>query len=343
MLEVPGFWITDLDHIDALAETAKRAEVRTLARSAGGRPLYAFAYGEKQELESRANYSSACGASDRDCYAPAKGKKPVVLLLGAVHGAEVEGTAALVNLIHCLEEGRDLRGDENEALRKAAEGIRLVIVPVCNPDGRARLPYQSVMGMTMKEMRYWFQGTWKDGSLCDYPQCKKVHPIREASGHLGSYFNDDGVNIMHDNFFRPMARETEALLRLADEEKADFVIQLHGGGNCVNCLLPTSYVTKEALVAVHDLSVLCNERAAREGLSFTICPIPERESGGTPPSFNLASALHHVCGAVSTVFESNQHALEYPGARLTHEEVYRSHRILFEETFRMALARAKRA
>ena len=341
MLKVPEFWISNLDHIDRQAKTARRAEVREIARSAGGRPLYAFAYGDKQIMESTANYSSACGAFDRDCYAPLPGKKPVVLLLGAVHGAEVEGTAALVNLIHCLEEGKDLRGDENEALMKAAEDIRLVIVPVCNPDGRARLPYESVLGMTMKEMRYWFQGTWKDGSLCDYPRCKKVHPIKEASDHLGSYFNDDGVNIMHDNFFRPMARETQAILGLADEEKADFVIQLHGGGNCLNCLLPTHYVTKESLVAVHDLSVLCNERAKREGLAFTVCDVPERESGETPPSFNLASALHHVCGAVSAVFESNQHAAEHPGAKLTHDEVYRSHLILFEELFGMASSRSR--
>ena len=336
MMAVPEFWITNLDHIDRQAKAARRATVRELTRSAGGRPLYAFCYGEKQMIESTANYSSACGAFDRTCYAPSEGKKPVVLLLGAVHGAEVEGTAALVNLIHCLEEGKDLRGDENAALMKAVKGIRLVIVPVCNPDGRARLPYESVLGMTMEEQRYWFQGTWKDGTLCDYPRCKKIHPIKAVSDHLGSYFNDDGVNIMHDNFFRPMARETQALLDLADEEKADFIIQLHGGSNSCNSLLPTHYVTRESLMAVHDLSVLCNEQAKREGLAFTICPVPERESGETPPSFNLASALHHVCGAVSAVFESNQHVADHPGVKLTHEQVYRSHLILLEQLFNIA-------
>lgn len=336
MMTVPDYWITDLDHIARLAETARRAAVRELTRSAGGRPVFAFCYGEKQAFESTANYSSACGARDRSCYAPLRGKKPVVLLLGAVHGAEVEGTAALVNLIHCLEDGQDLRGDANAPLTEAANGLRLVIVPVCNPDGRARLPYESVLGMTMAEQRYWFQGTWKDGSLCDYPRCKTVHPIAGRCDHLGSYFNDDGVNLMHDNFFHPMARETQALLDLADAERADFIIQLHGGSNSCNSLLPTRYVTREAALAIHDLSLRCDEQARPEGLSFAVCPVPERESGETPPSFNLASALHHVCGAVSAVFESNQHVADYPGAKLTHDEVYRSHLILFEQLFKYA-------
>lgn len=336
MLTAPSYWVTDLEAIDELASSAKRGEVTLLGRSAGGRSVYAFAYGEKQAIVSTANYSSACGAHDKTCYAQKAGKKPVVVLLGAVHGAEVEGTAALVNLIHLLEEGKDLKNDPCEALRGAAEGIRLVIVPVCNPDGRARLPFPAAEGMTMAEQRYWFQGTWKDGSLCGWPSCKKIHPIKDSSGMLGCYFNDDGVNIMHDNFFAPMAPETKLLLKLVDDEKADYVIQLHGGSNTYNALLKTHYVTQETLEAVADLSRRCDEAARREGLAFRICGIPEREHGDTPPSFNLASALHHVCGAVSTVFESNQHVTDQEGAKLTFDEIYRSHQILFEQLFLFA-------
>lgn len=333
MLSSPGFWVTDLGHINAMAASAKRAEVRMLTRSAGGRPVWAFAFGNKADCRGSANYSSACGGADRDRYSVRKGKTPVVLLLGAVHGAEVEGTAALINLIRLMEDGHDLNGEALPGLASAADGLRLVIVPVCNPDGRARFPYASALGMTMDEQRYWFQGTWKDGSLCGWPGCKLVHPIREESGFLGAYFNDDGVNIMHDNFFRPMAAETQALLDLADDEQADWVIQLHGGSNSCNSLLRTAYVTQESLLAVRDLSVRCDCRAREYGLRFSKAPVPERENGDTPPSFNLASALHHVCGAVSTVFESNQCVRDVPGIKLTHEQVYLSHRILFEELF----------
>lgn len=336
MMTVPSFWVTNPDHIAQLAAGARKAQVDIPVYSAGGRPVYAFRYGEKQAMPGTANYSSACGAHNKASYVPVENKKPVVILLGAVHGAEIEGTAALVNLIHLLEEGRDLNGDTNTALLEALDGIRLVILPVCNPDGRARFPFESALGMTMEEQRYWFQGTWKDGTLCGWPGCKMIHPIAEASGHLGSYFNDDGVNMMHDNFFHPMAKETQALLDLADEEKADFIIQLHGGSNSCNALLGTSYVTKESALAVRDLSVRCDAAARPAGLRFTYAPVPERENGANPPSFNLASALHHVCGAVSTVFESNQHVEGTPGIKLSHEEVYLSHQILFEQLFRFA-------
>lgn len=338
MSTVPAFWVTNFPAVEALAKSARRAEVRVLGTSAGGRPLYAFCYGEKQTMASTANYSSACGAFDKGCYVPLTDKKPVVLLLGAVHGAEVEGTAALINLLHLLEEGRDLRGDPHPGLLESAERLRLVIVPVCNPDGRARFPHESALGMTNAQQRYFFQGTWKDGSLCDYPKCKSVHPIKEASAHIGSYFNDNGVNLMHDNFFHPMARETQALLDLADAERADYIMQLHGGSNSLNAFLPTQYVTQEVNEAIHALSVRCDAAARAEGLSFRICNPPEaRENGKTPPSFNLASALHHVCGGMSAVFESNQCVTDLPGAKLTHEEVYRSHLILFETLLKTAL------
>ena len=68
-------------------------------------------------------------------------------------------------------------------------------------------------------------------------------------------------------------------------------------------------------------------------------PIPPREGGEIPPSFNLVSALHHVCGAVSGLFESNQCVIDEPGVRLNHEQVYRSHMILFEQLFQMARER----
>ena len=334
MHNATDLWKTDLETIAAWAKRAKRAQVRSLCRSAGGRDVWAFAYGEKQELNRRANYSSACGAHDRSCYAPIKGKMPVVALLGAVHGGETEGTAALVNLISLMETGKDLRGDAYPSLVEAAEGVRLVIVPVCNADGRARVQPDSMIGCTGYELRYWMQGTWKDGSLCGWPDCKKQHPIKDYVDFLGGYYNDDGVNLMHDNFFHPMARETQALLDLCDAEAADWVIQMHGGSNSVNDLLQPDYVTLECQQAVRNLSIRCDEAAKAQGLAFHVRDLPGREQGATPPSFNLTSALHHVCGAASATFESNQCIIDQPGTHYTCEQVYASHRILFEQLLR---------
>lgn len=334
MQNAPAFWKTDLETIESWAKKAHRAQTWSLCKSAGGRDVWAFAYGGKQEFTHRANYSSACGAHDKSCYAPVEGKKPVVALLGAVHGGETEGTAALVNLISLMETGKDLRGDAYPSLVEAAEGVRLVIVPVCNADGRARVQPASMIGCTGYELRYWMQGTWKDGSLCGWPECKKQHPIRDYVDFLGGYYNDDGVNLMHDNFFHPMARETQALLDLCDAEAADWVIQMHGGSNSVNDLLQPDYVTLECQQAVRSLAIRCNEVAGAQGLAFHVRDLPGREQGATPPSFNLTSALHHVCGAVSATFESNQCVVDEPGTHYTCEQVYASHRILFEQLLR---------
>ena len=336
ILPVPPFWKTDLATIDQMAKSAQRAQVVELCRSAGNRPLYAFCYGEKQQITSKANYSSACGGHDKSVYVPSENKKPVVLLLGAEHGGEVEGTAALLNLISLMETGADLIGNRYDSLVEAAEKVRLVIVPICNPDGRARVVPDAVVGYTFEEHRYWMQGTWKDGSLCGWPACKLMHPIRkDAVDFLGSYFNDDGINLMHDNFFHPMAKETQAILDLCDSEHADWILHLHGGSNSLNALLQTHYVTLECQQAILDLAKTCDEYclAHESDLRFALPALPAKESGATPPSFNLPSAAHHICGGVSAVFESNEHISTQEGPKFTHEQIYRSHRILFEQCF----------
>ena len=62
--------------------------------------------------------------------------------------------------------------------------------------------------MTGDDLRFWGQGTWKDGTLCDWPACKRQHPMAgENIGFLGCYFNDAGINPMHDEFFAPMSPE----------------------------------------------------------------------------------------------------------------------------------------
>ena len=335
-MKTPDFWKTDLDYIEKIFKESKNCtEKRALCRSAGGRPIYMMAYGEKKRRGS-ANYSSALGAQDKNCFCP-KDQKQCVILIGAVHGAETEGVAALTNLISLLETGVDLSGNRNDALLTAASGIRLVIIPVANVDGRARVKLDSMIGHTFEELRYWCQGTWADGSLCGWPACKRVHPIKNV-GFLGGYYNDDGVNLMHDNFFNPMAEETRAILDLCESEAADFVIHLHGGGNIKGGMLPTHYVTAECSRAIEELYQRCQAVGEREGLEYINLGIPAVPSGENPPSFNLVSATHHVCGAVAACYESNEGILDEPGlnVRLSHEQILKMHAILFEECFKMA-------
>ena len=338
-MQTPSFWKTDLEYIDKLyTEANKCTEKRVLCQSAGKRPVYMLAYGEKKRLGS-ANYSSALGSRDKSCYSP-KGQKPCVILIGAVHGQETEGVAALTNLISLLETGKDLSGNTNEKLLELANGVRLVIIPVANPDGRARVKPDCMVGCSFEELRYWGQGTWRDGSPCGWPECKKIHPIKDAAGFLGGYYNDDGVNLMHDNFFNHMAEESHAILSICAEEAADFVIHLHGGGNIKGGMLPTDYVTAECSLAIDRLYQRCQAVGDSEGLVFFRGSIPGIPSGENPPSFNLVSATHHVCGAVAACYESNEGILDDPvGVPLTHEKILRMHEILFEECFAMALGK----
>ena len=336
-MKTPSYWKTDLKHIEKAFTDAKScSEKRVLCMSAGNRPVHMLAYGDKKARGS-ANYSSALGARDKGCFAP-EGQKPCVILIGAVHGQETEGVAAITNLISLLENGVDLRGRRNDKLLGAVENIRLVIVPVANPDGRARVEPDCMVGRKFEELRYWGQGTWADGSPCNWPECKRVHPIKDAAGFLGGYYNDDGINLMHDNFFHPMARETQAILDLCADEAADFVLHLHGGGNIKGGMLPTDYVTAECSRAIDDLYLRCQSRGEKEGLEYFRAAIPSVPSGKNPPSFNLVSATHHVCGAVAACYESNEGILDEPGmpTRLDHEQILRMQEILFEELFAMA-------
>ena len=335
-MSTPKYWKTDLEYIKAVYDGAtKCSEKRILCQSAGGRPVYMLAYGEKKRLGT-ANLSSALGARDKTCYCPA-GQQKCVVLIGAEHGQETEGVAALMNLISLLENGVDLAGKRNDEILEAVRDIRLVIIPVANVDGRARVEVDCMVGRKFEELRYWGQGTWKDGSLCGWPECKKIHPIKDVAGFLGGYYNDDGVNLMHDTFYCTMANETQALLELCATEAADYILHLHGGGNIKGGMLPTDYATKECTQAIEELYQRCQAKGDLEGLEFFHGAIPGVPSGENPPPVNLVSVTHHVCGGMSACYESNEGILDEPiGKPLDCDTILRMHEILFEECFKMA-------
>jgi len=329
------FWVAEPKDIQETLKHLKKGTVHCLGLSGGNRPIDYVCYGEKEDYGRKANYSSACGAKNPKYYADRTGKRPTILIIGGTHGQETEGTMAIMNLISLLETGVDLRGkpvsEVTEAL--AESNPRLILIPVYNMDGRCRCVPDSMLEETPESLRYHGQGTWKDGSLCGWPDCKAVHPILESAGFLGAYYNDDGVNLMHDNFFAPMAKETEGLLRLCDEEAPECVIGLHGGSNCINLLLQPAYVPLETKEAVLRLSRDVAMRQEEKGLLSCIKPVNE-SIPSPPPSFNLTSAIHHVCGAVSSTYESNEGLLA-KGA-FGAEDILQHHYCLFVSLFRLA-------
>lgn len=343
MYEIPFWWKGSVQDVYDTVKLVKKGEVEVLCHTPGKRPVYMIRYGNKNNLKRTANLSSAQGAGNLKCYADKSGADyvPTVCIVGACHGGEFEGTVALNNLIKNIETGTDYAGNENPELMKALEGVNLLILPLVNMDGRARIPLKTFVGQSFENFRYYSQGTWKDGSLCMHPKCKEIHPLKDACDFLGGYFNDDGVNIVHDNFFFPMAEETKALLRVADEYVPDITLHLHGGGNFKNNFYQFDYLPKIVKDKISELShlVAAGQEKAGIGDQYFDRPVAGAEDSVIPPSFNIQSAWTAICGEPCIIYESNQGLLFEEGRwnwelNYFFDDIYLNHKVLFEETFK---------
>jgi hypothetical protein len=337
----PSFWKTRLADVSDALKRMRRGRARTLVRSAGGRDVSIVSYGERDRRTPAANYNSACAGGDLASYARKDGTQPpVVFLLGPVHGAEFEGVAGLVNLIEVAESGKDLRGRPWKELAENIGQCRVLIVPSGNPDGRTRCPFDSWVGADLATNERVGMGTRPDGSNYRWPDVKRVHPMRgTAVGTLGAYFNDDGVNLMHDDWFDPMAPETRAFLKLAREEAPDYLVSLHSHASHPS-IEPTAYVPRTVKETIHALGDRVQRRYADAGLPHRAGGPPPAEDGTDfpPPSFNLASALHHACGGVAFVHESPVGVRDAPYPAWTHEQILDLQLLFFDELFRYAVA-----
>jgi len=301
---LPDFWIGDVQGLSSRFEHLERGKLTVLATTPGGKPILMVTYGDREPVAHKANFNSAIGGQDPAAYLDkAARKKPVVLFLGPVHGHEVEGLTGLVNLIQIMETGKDLRGKPQEKLRQLGDRCRLLIVPAGNPDGTARFEPRSLNGMRDEDLRFWGQGTWTDDTFCDWPQCKRQHPmVGDNVRFLGCYFNDRGINPMHDEFFAPMGPESAACLKVAREEGPDLVVSLHSHESKPAVLRP-AYIPTEAQQDIRSLAQECYALLRARQLPFGSLFEARPEGGRNPDSFNLTSALYHISGAGSFTFE----------------------------------------
>jgi len=302
--KIPKFWVGDVADLSGRFEKLSKGQTRAIAISPGGRPMHLVTYGQKEKLEHKANFNSAIGGRDPAAYMDKKArKKPVILFVGPVHGAEVEGLTSLVNLINIMETGEDLRGKQQTELRALGRQCRLLIIPDGNPDGIARFEPRSLCGMEGIDLLFWGQGTWSNNTFCGWPQSKRRHPmVGDDVGFLGCYFDDKGINPMHDEFFAPMGPEAPAIIKVAAEEGPDLAVSLHSHENKPAVLRP-AYVTIEIQQDIRSLAeqyyALLAERNLPHGGLFEV----SSEGGKNPSPFNLTSALYHISGASSFTFE----------------------------------------
>jgi hypothetical protein len=121
-------------------------------------------------------------------------------------------------------------------------------------------------------------------------------------GFLGCYFNNAGINPMHDEFFAPMGPEAAAFLKVAREEGPDLVVSLHSHESRPIVLRP-AYLPAEVQQDVQSLARECYALMGKRNLPHDEPFKVAIEGGKHPEPFNLTCALYHVSGAGSFTFE----------------------------------------
>jgi len=329
--ELPAFWVGDLERVSALVAGLQRGQVTTIATTPGRRPMVLVAFGEREVVQHIANFNSAIGAREPAVYMDrAARKKPVILFVGPVHGQETEGLTGLCNLISVMETGRDLAGREQAQLRALGERCRLLIIPAGNPDGIARFEAKTVQGMSVDDVRFWGQGTYTDDKFCGWPGCKRQHPmVGDNVKFLGCYFNDAGVNPMHDEFFAPMGPEAPAILKVAMEEGPDLAVSLHSHESAPSVLRP-AYLPMETQEAVRGLAESCYALLKERDLPHGGLPAADADRGNPPAPFNLTSAIYHISGATSFTFECPHGLADEKSCHVTLEQILDIQLTLYE-------------
>ncbi len=335
---LPAFWRTDLDALAQRWSVLEKGESCVLAKSPGGRALHLVTFGRCETPKIRTNFNSAVAARKPSSYIDKKGRtRPVLFFIGPVHGQETEGLVALVNLIEIMETGRDLRGREQAELRRLGERCRLLILPSGNPDGLARFEPKTSEGLTIAQSEFWGMGTWSDDTIAMWPDSKRIHPhVGPEIGFLGCYFNDLGVNPMHDEFFAPMSTEAPAILQVARREGPDWAVSLHSHASAPAILRP-AYVPLAVQQQVKGLADRCSAMLEAAKLPHANVFIPAAEDKNPPAPFNLTSAIYHTSGAAAFTFESPRGVTDEKACRVDFEQMLDLHLILFEAMLRHAL------
>lgn len=343
--KLPAFWVGDMDRLKQCLVNLNKAHVKTIATSPGGRPVQLVAFGKREPVRHRANFNSAIGGREPSAYMDKISRqKPVVLFVGPVHGHEVEALTGLTNFINIMDTGRDLAGRDQSELRSLGEQCRLLIIPAGNPDGIARLAPRSLHGMKLDDVRFWGQGTWSDDTFCGWPESKRQHPMTgDNVGFLGCYFNDDGINPMHDEFFAPMGPEAPAILNVAKEEGPNLAVSLHSHASAPALLRP-AYVTTEIQQEVRSLAERCYALLDQRGLPHASRPFSVASEGGKNPApFNLTSALYHVSGATSFTFECPHGLVDERTCRVGAKEILDIQLVLYEAMLRYVIEKKRAA
>ena len=333
MAATPASYLTNCSAIWALLEKLEIAQVREIARSPGGRPLHAVEYGRFEPIDRKANLSAALSAGDpKAFYGPGR-EKPVLLISAAVHGAEMESIAAVMHLISLMETGCDRDGVEWPQLVDAASRLRLVIVPIANPDGRARIPSDDALSWTEAEVEQYRHGLGPDGEPIGWmPGCFSPHPKDpETEVFLGGYFNDAGVNPSHGAFLDPaIAPEAHAIANLAHGETADAYLELHSCSAGPFFIVGPDFIPAQ-LAARHSHF----DGAWRTRMRARQLPAPDWTTHSSRQVMGLGDFVYHKAGSLPLLFEGGAGS-RYSGEGV-HRQIVETYLLLFEAVCEIAV------
>jgi len=298
----PPFWKSRLSDLEAAAQSAKVLHCEEIGQSAGGRSILAFSLGEFEPVSSTATISSAM-ASDRpgSYYDHKERQRPSLTLIGSIHGGETEGLALALSLIHLLETGKDTLGRERPHLVESLQRIRLNIIPCLNPDGRAAAAVDHLSGAGLEDLFLVQQGVFPDGTLFRGRRVKETQPIPAGMlAHQGGYYNADGVNLQHDDFFGPkLAPESMAIRDLFRREIPDAFLTMHAHGGPAAFLVPDSFISPGMQNKQVEAATFGLARLHAAGIPF----LPSDQIVTPPWSFFFQTWLHHMTGATPLLFE----------------------------------------
>ena len=149
-------------------------------------------------------------------------------------------------------------------------------------------------------------------------------------GFLGGYYDDNGVNLMHDNWAEPMSAATRAILNLVHEEGPDLLANLHSHGNPPT-LLSLHHVPPGTRGELRDLAGRVYSGLERAGIPHGSLPrLDETDEQSYPPPLNLTSLFYHVGAGLPFTFECPHGLSDYEPA-FDHRQILEALLILFWE------------
>jgi beta-glucuronidase len=351
---IPPFWVTTVDEVNEFIRTrVHKGQKELLGYSAGGRPIWGVTYGTARKNDGTTTYSGSLSVKKLSAYRGTDSDKKVFMAFGAVHGFEIEPIVGIINLISVFETGKDLNGNEWPQIVSMLDSLdRIVLVPLVNQDGRVRVPVrmEKFRGSEpgANHVHEWLTtGGYADGRLLGWPDCKEYIPLQFTEDIFpGGYPNDNGVNIMHDDFLGSNVQpETRVLLDLAGREKPDLILNMHCGVTRKNPYLKIFNPTK------HDSDPMMHAIADSLRMSVYSAMIPKgynrvkdlKELSTIKRSYsarvNLNTMLINHTGALCATIESPHHGwtgVDPDGTVVNNspERILEMHMILFLESMR---------